>query len=124
MSPQQIVIGRRLVVPPYPPGSFVYLVPRNTTSSVDKMQSYNSLYLRPNEEGGGHIGNNTNTMKQNSVHRVIGITKKPNPMTQIIINLINNQAKEEGQPEGIVFGHINIHATINDLDGSVVEHDP
>ena len=63
-------------------------------------------------------------MERNSVYRVIGINKKPIPMTQVIIDLINNQAIAEGQPEGIMFGDINMHTTINDLDGSIVEHDP
>ena len=55
-------------------------------------------------------------MERDSVHRVNGINKKPIPMTQIITDLINNQAKAEGQPEGIVFGDINMHTTINDLN--------
>ena len=67
---------------------------------------------------------NINTIQRDSIHIVIGINKKPIPMTQVIIDLINNQAIAEGQPEGIVFGDINMHTTINDLDGSIVEHDP
>ena len=75
MSPRQIVTGRRLSTPPYPPGSFVYAVPENTTNSIDKMRTFDSLYLRPNEEGGGHFVYNINTMGRKSVHRVIGITR-------------------------------------------------
>ena len=55
MSLQHIVVGRRLVTPPYPAGSFVYGVPRSTSNSTDKMGTFGSLYLRSNEEGGGTL---------------------------------------------------------------------
>jgi hypothetical protein len=53
MSPRQIVTGRRLVIPPFPPGAFVYAVPGASISSVDKSRAFDTLYMRPNEEGGG-----------------------------------------------------------------------
>ena len=39
MSPRQIVTGRRLVIPPFPPGAFVYAVPGASISSVDKSRT-------------------------------------------------------------------------------------
>ena len=68
MSLQYIVVGRMFVTPPYPPGSFDYSVPGSTTNSTDKMQTFNNLYLRPNEEGGGRFVYNINTIQRNSVH--------------------------------------------------------
>ena len=47
MSPQQIVTGKGLITPPYSPGSFVYAVPGNTTNSIDKMRTFDSLYSLP-----------------------------------------------------------------------------
>ena len=53
MSPRQVVTGRRMVLPPFPPGSCVYAVKGGTTNSIDKMRTFVALYLRPNDEGGG-----------------------------------------------------------------------
>ena len=55
MSPRQIITGRRKVLAPYPPGSCVYTIKGNTTNSIDKTRSFAALYLRPNDEGGGHF---------------------------------------------------------------------
>ena len=53
MSPRQIVVERKLVIPLYPPGSSVYGVPGNTSNSIDKMRFVDALYIQPNEERGG-----------------------------------------------------------------------
>ena len=95
MSPRQIITGRRMKLSPYSPGSCVYAVPGKTSNSLDKMRSFAGLYLRPNDEGGGHFVYNIATMERCSVGRVIGINKKPIPMTDNVIDTINKHAKEE-----------------------------
>ena len=70
MSPRQIITGRRMVLPPYPPESCVYAVKGNTIKSIDKTRTFIALYLRPNDEGGGHFIYNINTMQRSSVCRV------------------------------------------------------
>ena len=55
ISPRTIVTGKRLRIPPYPPGSFIYCVHGNSTNSVDKMGTFDALYLRPNDGGGGYF---------------------------------------------------------------------
>ena len=55
MSAGQIVTGRKMVIPPYPPGSYVYAVYGNHTNSIDNMRTFDALYLRPNKEGGGTL---------------------------------------------------------------------
>ena len=72
MSARQIVTGRKMVIPPYPPGSYVYAVYGNHTSSIDDMRTFDALYLRPNKKGGGHFVYNIPTNKTNSTCRVIG----------------------------------------------------
>ena len=88
------------------------------------MRTFDDLYLRPNGEGGGHFVYNINTMQRNSDDRVIGVNNKPIPMTQLTLDTINRQGKEEDQPEGIIFGDINMETTVSDLDASPDEVNP
>ena len=43
MSSRQVVTGRRMVLPPFPPGSCVYAVRGGTTNSVDNMRTFTAL---------------------------------------------------------------------------------
>ena len=86
MSPRQIITGRRMVLPPLPPGSCVYAVKGNITNSIDKMRTFAALYLRPNDEGGGHFVYNINTMQRSSACRVVGVDKKPIQFDDLIID--------------------------------------
>ena len=90
MSPRQIVTGRKFVPPPYPPGAFVYAVKGESSNSIDEMRTFDALYFRPNDEGGGDFVYNINTMERNSTCRVIRINKKPIPMTDLMIKVINS----------------------------------
>ena len=75
MSPRQIVTGRKLVLPSYPPGVFVYAVKGGTMNCINNMRTFDALYLRPNDEGGGHFIYNIATMQRSSTYIVIGINK-------------------------------------------------
>ena len=55
MSPRQIITGRRMVFPPYLPGSCVYAIKGNTNNSIDKMRTFVALYFRLNDKGRGHF---------------------------------------------------------------------
>ena len=114
MSPRQIITGRRMVLPPYSPGSCMYAIKGNTTNSIDKTRTFAALYLRPNDEGGGHFVYNINTMQRSSICRVIGVNKKPIPFNDLVIDTINKQVKEE--PEGIEFADINLKTSLNDCE--------
>ena len=115
MSPRQIVTGRKMVLPLYPPGSCVYAVKGGTTNSIDNMRTFATLYLRLNNEGGGHVVYyNINTMQRCSACRVIGINKKLIPITNHVIDTINKQTAEELQRIKSV--NIDIRATINDYE--------
>ena len=52
-------------------------------------------------------------MQRNSVSRVIGIDKRPIPMTQITVDLISQQAKQEEEPDGMIFSDIDGVTTLN-----------
>ena len=112
MSPMLIVTGMKMVLPPYPPRSYVYGVKGGTTNSVDNMRTFPALYLRPNNEGGGHFVYNIHTMQRCSVCRVIGIKKKPIPMDDNVIEIINKQASKGLC--GVEFVNINMKTTVND----------
>ena len=55
MSPRQIVTGRKIVLPPYPPGSCVCAIKGCTTNSINNMGTFAVLYLCYNDEGGRHL---------------------------------------------------------------------
>ena len=112
MSSRQVVTGRRMVLPPFPPGSCVYAVRGGTTNSVDNMRTFTALYLRPNVKRDGHFVYSINTMQRSFACRVIGINKKPIPMDNNVIATINKPARKELQ--GIEFADINLKTTVND----------
>ena len=114
MSPRQIVAGRKLIFPPYPPRAVVYAVKGNSSNNVDEMRTFDSLYLRPKDSGGGHFVYNINTMQRASACRVIGINKKPILMTDLVIKIINSQASRE--PAGVEFTDINCNTTLDDYE--------
>ena len=89
MSSRQIVTGRRMVLPPFPPRSCVYAVKGGTSNSIDNMRTFAALYLRPNDDGGGHFVYNINTIQRSSACRVIGINKKSIVMEENVIVIIN-----------------------------------
>ena len=88
MPPRLIVTSRKMVLPSYPLGSYVYGVKGGTTNFVDNMRMFPALYLRPNDEGGGHFVYNIHTMQRCSACRFISI-KKPIPMGDNVIQTIN-----------------------------------
>ena len=69
------------------------------------MRTFYTLYLQPNNEGDGYFVYNIDTMQMNLAFRVIRIKKKPIPMTDLMIDLINSQARRE--PGGVEFTNIN-----------------
>jgi hypothetical protein len=93
MSPRQIVTGKKLLIPPFMPGAYVYRVPGGSSNSVEKSRTFDALYLRPNDGGDGHFVYNISTKQRNSVPRVIGLEGKGIPMTYEIINTIMNRAR-------------------------------
>jgi hypothetical protein len=116
MSARHIVTGKKLIIPPFMPGAFVYGVPGGSSNSVEKMRAFESLYLRPNDGGGGHFVYNISTKQRNSVPRIIGMAGKAIPMTNEIIKTINDQGSDEDQPDGLIFGDIDNLTTILDLE--------
>ena len=119
MSPRQIVTGEKIIMTPFPIGSFCYAIPENktnTSSSVDKGRSFDAIYLRPNTSGSGHFVYNINTMQRNSATRVIGFNNRPIPWSDLIIKTINAQGISDYQPEGLVIGDRNNNTTLEEFD--------
>ena len=58
MSSGQIVTGRKMVLPSYPPVAFVYAVKGGTTNSIDNMRTFDILCLCPNDKGSGYFAYN------------------------------------------------------------------
>ena len=85
-----------------------------TSNSINEMRIFDVLYLRPNNEEGGHFVYNIDTMQKNSVFRVIRINKKPIPMTVLMMGFTNSQAKRE--PAGVEFTNINNNTTMNNYE--------
>ena len=89
----------------------MYAVKGGTSNSIDETRTFDALYLQPNDEGGGHFVHNIDTIQRNSACRFIGINKKSIPMTDLMVDLINSQAKRE--PAGVEFTNINNNTTVN-----------
>lgn len=53
-------------------------------------------------------------MQRNLVCRVIGVNKKPIPMTNLMIKVINSQASRE--PAGVEFTNIDSNTTLDDYE--------
>ena len=130
MSARHIVTGRRMKLPPYPPGTCVYGVKGDTSSDVEVMRTFDGIYLRPNDEGGGHFVYNIMTQERNSSCRVIGgANKMPLPMTEACIKILNLGAEREktAAPDGVVFadgyGKATIHDYVEDDEDSIAEDD-
>ena len=85
------------------------------------MRSFAALYLRSNDNGGGHFVYNIDTMQRCSVCRVVGINKKPIPMAENVIDTINKQAGEE--THGIEFADINLKTTVNEYEARGYDSD-
>ena len=114
ISQRQIVTGRKMVLPSSPPEVYVYAIKGGTTNSIDIMKTFAVLCLRPNDKKGGRSVYNIATMQRCSACRIIGINKKHIPMTDLIIDTINKQAKKESN--GIEFADINLMTTLNDYE--------
>ena len=131
MLARQIVTGRRMRLPPYPPGTCVYGVKGDTSSDVEVMQTFDGICLRLNDKGGGHFVYNIQTQKRNAACCVIGSANKmPLPMTSTVIQILNLGAAREktNAPEGIVFADgygcaTIIHDYVEDDEDSVAEDD-
>ena len=93
MSARQLVTGKVLRIPTCKIGEYVHgHLP--TTNKTDKPRTIEGLYLGPDDNGTGHHIFKLNTKQPINVPR---ITKAP--MTQSIIDLVNNMGKEEGHEE-------------------------
>ena len=124
MSPRQILTGEKLIIPPFPIGSFCYAIPENkdkTSRSVDKGRSFDAIYLRPNTNGSGHFVYNINTMQRNSAPRVIGYNGQPIPWSDLIIKTINAQGVSDYQPEGLVIGDQNNKTSLEEFDKNLYQ---
>ena len=92
----------------------MYTVKGDSSNSIDEMRTFDVLYLRPNDDGGGHFVYNIYTMQRNLACRVIGVNKKPIPMTGLMIKVINSQASRE--PAGVELSNIDSNTTLDDYD--------
>ena len=55
-------------------------------------------------------------MQRKLTCRVIGSNKKPIPMTDVIINIINQQAAREKVPDGTEYSDIDGHTTVSNYN--------
>ena len=114
IPPRLIVTGRKMEVLLYPPGSCVYAVKGDTTNSIDNMRNFPGLYLRSNNEGGGHCVNSIHTIQRCSACRVVGIKKRPIPMDVNVIKTIYKQPA--GELHCVGFANIDMETTSNNYE--------
>ena len=113
MSLRQIITGRKMVLPSYPPGSSVYAAKGGTTNVIEYMRTFATLHLRPNDKGGGHFVYNINTLQRCSPCRGVSFNRKPIPLDDNVIETNNKQTAEA--LHGIEFTNINMKTTVNNF---------
>ena len=112
LSPREIITGKNLQIPKYKIRQYVQGHVK-TMSNTGEEQSVDSLYLGPADNGCGYIVFKLQTKQPISVPQVTLI-----PMTNDIINRVNQMGKDKGEQEGIVCTEMFGKATLNDLDYS------
>ena len=70
-------------------------------------RSFYALYLYPNENGSGHVVFSLKLKTTMSTQKCI-----PQPMTQDIIDLVNEMGKEEKVRDGIEFSRVDGGSTL------------
>ena len=107
---RQLVTGKILRIPACKIREYAHgHVP--TTNDTGKPRPVEGLYLGPADNGTGYHIFKLSTKEPIKVPRVT-----PAPITDSIIDLVNEMAEEEGQPEGIQFWDLFGQVTINDIE--------
>ena len=115
LSPQEIILGKKLYTLKYKIGQYVqgHL---KSTNDTGKEKGVDGLYLGPADNGCSHSIFKLETKQPISVPRVT-----PIPITNNIFKRVSQLGKEEGEEEGIICTDMFGNATLNDLDYSTYD---
>jgi len=110
VSPRQLMYGRKFKTPLCKIGELVLAYDTLASNDTGHPRAFFALYIEPNDNGTGHRVIKLQTKRLVTTPKCI-----PKPMTQDVINIVNNLGKEEGSPDGIQFMNIDGRATLEDL---------
>ena len=110
MSPRRIMYGRGFKTPLCKFGELVMAYEPNSSNNTNVPRCFYALYLYPNENGSGHVVFSLKLKTRRSTQKCV-----LQPMTQDIIDLVNNLGTEEKVQDGIQFYNVDGGATITDL---------
>jgi hypothetical protein len=109
LSPREIVTGKKFRCPSIQIGQYVQ-GHTGGTNDTGQERSIDSLYLGRADNSSGHEVYKLSTKQFVSVNQVTEI-----PTTDGMINIVNNIAEQEAQPEGIEFSDMHGRITLRDF---------
>ena len=120
VPPREIITGIKLDAAKHTKFQFGdYVLSHNETDNTMRPRAHDGIYLRPtgNENGGFYV---FDLQTERRVHRMNATAAH---MTQTIINKVEQIAKDQGCPTGIIFGNSEGGTTINDMETNDIPSD-
>ena len=102
--------GRGFKTPLCKFGELVMAYEPKSSNETSVPRAFYALYLYPNENGSGHVVFSLKLKTRRSTQKCV-----LQPMTQDIIDLVNNMGTEEKVKDGIQFSNVDGGATLADL---------
>lgn len=102
--------GRGFKTPLCKFGELVMAYKPKSSNDTGMSRAFYALYLYPNENDSGHVVFSLKLKTRRSTQKCI-----PQPMTQDIIDLVNEMGKEEKVRDGIQFLRVDGGATLTNL---------
>ena len=91
-------------------GELVLAYEPKSSNATGMPRAFYALYLYPNKNGSGHVVFSLKLKTRRSTQKCI-----PQPMTQDIIDLVNELGKQEKMRDGIEFSRVDGGSTLSDL---------
>lgn len=110
MSPRQILYGRKFKNPLCKIGELVLAYDTLVSNDTGQPRAFFALYIEPNDNGTRH-----SVIKLQAKRLVTTPKCIPKPMTQDVVDIVNQLGEQEGSPNGIQFMNVDGRATLEDL---------
>ena len=118
MSPRQLLFGKKFKTPLCKIGELVMAHDVTSSNNTTDLRAFFALYIGPNDSDTGHI------VFKLSTKRLVTTPKyKPNPMAEVIDEVVNKMGKQEVMLDGIQFHNIHHESVGQDNDDSCASDD-
>ena len=99
-------------------GGLVLAYDVKSNNKTSKPRAFYALYIGPNDGGTGH-----SVFKQSTKKMIVILGCKPIPMSDDVIEVVNQMREDDGSPDGIVFCNIHKESTVDDMYSDVDSQD-